>query len=143
VGGRGGNSGVNARSAEFKNSYNIEMENAADFEGHYALEKDTTKEALGYQMYVHKDVTGRSLIADTQAEIGELQRAYRHANRDGASYGMSQPAIDGMKAAIKEKIQLRQKAVTAMMSARSEYEKYSKETAVGNAKAKRRKGRWM
>lgn len=48
-----------------------------------------------------------------------------------------------MKAAIKEKIKLRQEAVNAMTSARYEYEKYSKESAVGNAKSKRRKGQWM
>ena len=143
MGGRGGSSGLSAKSPEYKNSYNIEMENAKDFEGYYALEPDTTKEALGYQMYVHKDVTGRSLIADTRAEMEELQRAYRSANRDGASYGMTQPAIDGMKAAIKEKISLHQKAIDAMTAARSEYEKYSKQSAVGNAKSKRRKGRWM
>ena len=111
MGGRGSSSGMGGRSPQYKESYDIEMENAKDFEGYYALEKGTTKEALGYQMYVHKDVTGRSLIADTRAEMEELQRAHRTANRDGKSYGMSQQAIDGMKAAIKEKIDLHQRAI--------------------------------
>lgn len=141
MGGRGGSSGMSAKSSEYKNSYNIEMENATNFRGYF--EQNTSKEVIGYQMYVYKDVTGRSLIADTRAEIEELQRAHRSANRDGASYGMTQPAIDGMKAAIKEKIKLRQEAVNAMTSARYEYEKYSKESAVGDAKSKRRKGQWM
>lgn len=94
-------------------------------------------------MYVHKDVTGRSLIADTRAEMEELQRAYKTANRDGKSYGMTQQAINGMKAAIKEKIDLHQKAIKKMEAARNEYEKYSKQSATGNQKAKRRKGKWM
>ena len=146
MGGRGSSSGIGGAAKgtpDYKNAYDIEMENAKDFEGHYALEKDTTKEALGYQMYVHKDVTGRSLIADTRAEMEELQRAYRTANRDGKSYGMTQQAIDGMKAAIKEKIDLHQRAIKKMEAARNEYEKYSKQASVGNQKSKRRKGRWM
>lgn len=61
----------------------------------------------------------------------------------GKSYGMSQASIDGMKAAIREKISLQEKAVTAMESARSEYEKYKRQAAAGNAKAKQRGGRWM
>lgn len=143
MGGRGSSSGMGGRSPQYKESYDIEMENAKDFEGYYALEKGTTKEALGYQMYVHKDVTGRSLIADTRAEMEELQRAHRTANRDGKSYGMSQQAIDGMKAAIKEKIDLHQRAIKKMEAARNEYEKYSKQASIGNQKSKRRKGKWM
>lgn len=143
MGGRGSSSGMGGRSPQYKESYDIEMENAKDFEGYYALEKGTTKEALGYQMYVHKDVTGRSLIADTRAEMEELQRAHRTANRDGKSYGMSQQAIAGMKAAIKEKIDLHQRAIKKMEAARNEYEKYSKQASIGNQKSKRRKGKWM
>lgn len=143
MGGRGSSSGMGGRSPQYKESYDIEMENAKDFEGYYALEKGTTKETLGYQMYVHKDVTGRSLIADTRAEMEELQRAHRTANRDGKSYGMSQQAIDGMKAAIKEKIDLHQRAIKKMEAARNEYEKYSKQASIGNQKSKRRKGKWM
>lgn len=146
MGGRGGTSGLsayNSNSPEYKNAYQIEMENAKDFEGYYALEKDTTRQSLGYQMYVHEDVTGRSLVSDTRKEMEELKRAYRSANRDGASYGMSQTAIEGMKTAIKEKINLHQKAIERMQSAKPEYEKYKKQAFVGSEKSKKRKGKWM
>ena len=94
-------------------------------------------------MYVHEDVTGRSLISDTRKEMEELQRAYRSANRDGASYGMSQNAIEGMKAGIKEKIILHKKAIERMQSAKLEYEKYKKQAFAGKQKSKKKKGRWM
>lgn len=143
MGGCGASGGIGVNSHEYKSAYKIEIQNAKDFEGYYAIEPETTKDALGYQMYVHKDVTGRSLIADTREEMEYLQRAYRNARIDGSSYGMTKLAIDGMKAAIKEKIKLHQKAIDAMISARAEYEKYSKQAASGNVKAKRRKGHWM
>ena len=144
MGGRGGSSGLgNRNSPEYKNAYNIEMENAKGFEASFVLEKDTTKESIGYQMYVHQDVTGNSLIADTRKEIDFLKRELRDANQNGRSYGMSQDAIDGMKQGIREKISLQEKAVKIMEGARSEYEKYKRQTAIGNEKAKRRKGRWM
>ncbi len=94
-------------------------------------------------MYVHQDVTGRSLISDTRKDIDALKRDLREANQVGKSYGMSQASIDGMKAAIKEKISMQEKAVAAMESARAEYEKYKHQAYVGNEKAKRRGGRWM
>lgn len=56
---------------------------------------------------------------------------------------MSQAAIDGMKAGIRERISLQEKAVTAMEGARSEYEKFKRQAAAGNAKSKRRGGKWM
>lgn len=146
MGGRGGAGGVSSRntsSPDYKSSYNIEMENARRFEAAFAIEDGTTKGAIGYQMYVHQDVTGRSLIADTRKDIDALKRDLREANQMGKSYGMSQASIDGMKAAIREKISLQEKAVTAMESARSEYEKYKRQAAAGNAKAKQRGGRWM
>ena len=145
MGGRGtASSNVrNAHSPDYKNSYNIEMENARSFEAAFAIEDGTTKGAIGYQMYVHQDVTGRSLIADTRKDIDALKRDLRDANQMGKSYGMSQASIDGMKAAIREKISLQEKAVTAMEGARSEYEKYKRQAASGNAKAKQRGGRWM
>lgn len=145
MGGRGtASSNVrNAHSPDYKNSYNIEMENARSFEAAFAIEDGTTRGAIGYQMYVHQDVTGRSLIADTRKDIDALKRDLREANQMGKSYGMSQASIDGMKAAIREKISLQEKAVTAMESARSEYEKYKRQAAAGNAKAKQRGGRWM
>lgn len=144
MGGRGGSSGsVASKSPEYKNAYRIEMENARNFEASFAIESGTTKETIGYQMYVHKDVTGRSLIADTQKEIEYQKRELRQANQVGKSYGMSQNAIDGMKAGMREKIGLMEKAVSAMESARAEYEKYSQQASAGNASGKRRGGRWM
>lgn len=145
MGGRGGAGGGsrNTSSNDYKSSYNIEMENARSFEAAFAIEDGTTKGAIGYQMYVHQDVTGRSLIADTRKDIDALKRDLREANQMGKSYGMSQASIDGMKAAIREKISLQEKAITAMESARSEYEKYKRQAVAGNAKAKQRGGRWM
>lgn len=147
MGGRGGNSGLTSgggsSSPEYKNAYNIEMENAKNFEAYFAIEKGVTKETIGYQMYVHQDVTGRSLIADTRKEIGFLKHELREANQVGKSYGMSQNAINGMKQGIKEKISMQEKAVKAMENSRSEYEKYKRQAITGNENAKRRKGKWM
>ena len=147
MGGRGsaGGAGVgrNANSPEYKSAYNIEMENARSFEASFAIENGTTKDAIGYQMYVHQDVTGRSLIADTRRDIDALKRDLREANQMGKSYGMSQASIDGMKAAIREKISLQEKAVAAMESSRTEYEKYKRQASAGNAKSRQRGGRWM
>lgn len=56
---------------------------------------------------------------------------------------MSQASIDGMKAAMRDKVSLQEKAITAMEGARAEYEKYKKQAGAGNARAKRRGGRWM
>lgn len=72
-----------------------------------------------------------------------MKRELREANQMGKSYGMSQAAIDGMKAGIRERISLQEKAVTAMEGARAEYEKFKRQAAAGNAKAKRRGGMWM
>lgn len=146
MGGRGASSGgsmAGSRSPEYRNAYNIEMENASNFEAHFAIESGATKEAIGYQMYVHQDVTGRSLIADTQKEITFLRGELRDASKVGASYGMTKDAIAGMKAGIKEKISMQEKAVAAMQEARAEYEKYKRQATTGNERAKRRGGRWM
>lgn len=145
MGGRGGSSGLSAasRTSDYRNAYNIEMENARNFDASFAIESGVTKDAIGYQMYVHQDVTGRSLIADTRKEIDFQKRELRQANQMGRSYGMTQDSIEGMKAGIREKIGLMEKSVAAMESARSEYEKYKKQASVGSAKAKRRGGRWM
>lgn len=146
MGGRGGAGRISSRnssSPEYKNAYNIEMENARNFDASFAIESGATKDSIGYQMYVHQDVTGRSLIADTRKDIDFLKRELRDANQVGKSYGMSQASIDGMKAGIREKISLQEKAVAAMESARSEYEKYKRQASSSNAKAKRRGGRWM
>ena len=85
MGGRGGTGGGigsrNASSPDYKNSYNIEMENARSFEAAFAIENGATKETTGYQMYVHQDVTGRSLIADTRKDIDALKRDLREAHQ--------------------------------------------------------------
>lgn len=94
-------------------------------------------------MYVHKSVTGNSLIADTQREVDFLKSEYKNATAMGKSYGMSTDAIGGMKAGIKAKIEIQEKAIKAMQGARDEYEKYSRQASAGSAKAKRRGGRWM
>lgn len=142
-GGGGGGSNRHSSSPEYKNSYKIEMENANSFEAAFAIESGASKQAIGYQMYVHKDVTGRSLIADTKKDVDFLKKELRQANQMGKSYGMSQAAIDGMKAAIRDKISLQEKAITAMEASRAEYEKFKRQASSGNAKAKRNGGKWM
>ena len=142
-GGRGGSSGMGTKSQGYKDGYNGEMENAMDFAAAYALDESATKDSVGYEMYMYKNATGRSLIGDTQSEIDELERAHRKANREGASYGIPQATIDGIKAGMKEKMRLRQEAIKVMTSARAEYEKYHKRATAGNEKAKRRNGKWM
>lgn len=119
------------------------MQSARDFEASFAIEHGATKDTIGYQMYVHQDVTGRSLIADTRRDIDSMKRELREANQMGKSYGMSQAAIEGLKAGIRERISLQEKAVTAMEGARAEYEKFKRQAAAGNAKAQRRGGKWM
>lgn len=135
--------GRQSLSDEGKEAYDLEMENATQFEAYYALENGTTKESLAYQMYVHRSVTGNSLIADTRAEMDELKRALKDADMDGESYGLSKDTILGIKAAISEKINLHEKAIEAMEGARTEYEKYTSQYRAGNAKGKRNGGKWM
>lgn len=130
-------------SPEYQEHYEVEVSSARDFEASFAIEQGATKDTIGYQMYVHQDVTGRSLIADTRRDIDAMRRELREANQMGKAYGMSQAAIDGMKAGIRECISLQEKAVTAMEGARSEYEKFKRQAAAGNAKAQRRGGKWM
>ena len=132
-----------ASTPEYKEAYRTEMENAHDFPAAFAIESNTTKATIGYQMYVHQDVTGRSLIADTRKDVDYLKKEIKQANQVGASYGMSQASIDGMKAAMRDKVSLQEKAITAMEGARAEYEKYKKQAGAGNARAKRRGGMWM
>lgn len=143
MGGRGGSGGSYSSSPEYREHYNVEMQSARDFEASFAIEHGATKDTIGYQMYVHQDVTGRSLIADTRRDIDSMKRELREANQMGKSYGMSKAAIDGMKAGIRERISLQEKAVTAMEGARAEYEKFKRQAAAGNAKAQRRGGKWM
>lgn len=148
MGGRGGSSGIgggggNPNSAEYKSAYASETSNIGDFSASFAVEPGATKDAIGYQMYVHKSVTGNSLIAETQREVDFLKSEYKSADAMGKSYGMSKDAIGGMKAGIKAKIEIQEKAINAMQGARSEYEKYSRQASIGSAKAKRRGGRWM
>lgn len=143
MGGRGGSGGSYSSSPEYREHYNVEMQSARDFEASFAIEHGATKDTIGYQMYVHQDVTGRSLIADTRRDIDSMKRELREANQMGKSYGMSKAAIDGMTAGIRERISLQEKAVTAMEGARAEYEKFKRQAAAGNAKAQRRGGKWM
>lgn len=147
MGGRGARSAssgvVGALSKEAQASYALEMSDADNFSASFLLQSGVTKDAIGYQMYVHKEVTGRSLIADTRSEVDELKRALRTADADGRSYGMSAEAIKGLKQGLRDKISLREKAIDRMTDARTAYEKYSKEATIGNNKSKRRRGKWM
>lgn len=146
MGGRGSSSSVGAggkNSADYKSAYETEMSNANDFAGSFALDSGATKSSIGYQMHAYKSATGQSLIAETNREITFLRGELREANAMGKSYGMSQNSINGMKAGIKEKIVIREKAVAKMQESRSEYERFASEARTGNAKAKRRGGRWM
>lgn len=75
--GRGASSGISSRNAstpEYKEAYRTEMENAHDFPAAFAIESNATKATIGYQMYVHQDVTGRSLIADTRKDVDYLKK---------------------------------------------------------------------
>lgn len=148
MGGRGSASGIGSgkvdrNSAEYKSSYNIEMESSGDFPAAFALDKHSTKESIAYEMRVYKEVMGKSLIAETESKITELNRAYREANAMGKSYGMTDNSIGGMKAGIKEKIQQNKKALTKMREAKSEYERQGVEDRKRAAKAKRLNGKWM
>lgn len=132
-----GGGGGKGNSAEYKQSYDIEMENAMEFESAHFLDKSMTRDSVGYEMYAYENAMGKSLVTRTREDMEELERAHRSANRDGASYGMSQQAIDGMKAALKEKINLRKQAIDIMVSARSEYEKFKKQAWAANEKQRR------
>lgn len=148
MGGRGSSGGVGgvglgSKSAEYKQHYETEISNKMDFAASFAVGSGVTKSEIGYQMYVHKDVTGRSLISDTNNEISFLKSELRNANSMGKSYGMSKDAIDGMKAGIKEKISVMESAVSAMQGARGEYERYVREAGAGNYRSRSRGGNWM
>lgn len=146
MGSRGSSSrrGVgNPSSAAYKDAYNTETSDIGNFAAYPLLDNGITNENVGYEMYVYQNVTGESLIAHTQSEINELKTAYKEAVDMGRSYGMSDDAIGGMRAGIKAKISLQEKAIAKMQNARAEYEKYKKQASVGNEKSKRRKGQWM
>jgi len=143
MGGRGASGGISSRSAEFRSHYNMEMEDAKDFASYFAIEPGATKDSTGYHMYVYQDVNGRSLIADTQRSVDFLKQEIRGADSMGRSYGMSKDAIGGMKQALKEKVELQERAISAMKEARPEYEKYMRGAAVGNERGRRSGGRWM
>ncbi len=44
MGGRGGSGGDSTRSAEYRNAYNIEIENAKNFPASFAVESGATKD---------------------------------------------------------------------------------------------------
>lgn len=143
MGGRGGSGGMTGGggSPDFQNAYNDEISNARDFPAAFAIEPDATKDMIGYQMYVHNDVTGRSLIADTQDDINFLKEEYDNADDMGRSYGMSKDSINGMKRGIQYKIDLQTKALNAMKASKELYEKYKR--APGEIRKRlRREGRW-
>ena len=143
MGGRSSSSGMTGNnSPDFQNAYNDEMSNARDFPAAFAIEPGADSDMIGYQMWVHNDVTGRSLIADTQEDINFLKEEYRDADDMGKSYGMNQDQIDGMKKGIQDKIDLQTKALNAMKASRDQYERYKK--APGEARERlRREGRWF
>lgn len=59
MGGRGGSgSSTHSVSPEYREHYNVEVQSARDFEASFAIEQGATKDTIGYQMYVHQDVTG-------------------------------------------------------------------------------------
>lgn len=141
-----GASAGGSESAEFKESYDIEMEDAKSFPAAFVLEDGMSNDVIAYQMYVHKDVSGNSLIADTQKDVDFLKSEIDNADDMGASYGMSQDAINGMKKALQEKVELRESAIKRMQECKPEYDKYVNQARVGNAKAERmRKAgkKWM
>lgn len=148
MGSRGAHSGLggkvgNPRSDAYKEEYRAEISNIDDFAARSMLDGGMTNDNIGYEMYVYQSVMGESLIAHTQSEITSLKTAYREAVEVGRSYGMTDDEIGGMRAGIKAKIDLQEKAVAKMQGARAEYEKYKKQASIGNEKAKRRKGKWM
>lgn len=54
----------------------------------------------------------------------------------GKSYGMSQASIDGMKAALREKISLQNGRLLLWKGARAEYERYKRQAAGRKCKSK-------
>lgn len=148
-----GKSGISRKaegSPDYKRAYADEVADARDFAGAFAVDPQMDKSAIGYEMYVYQDTMGRSIIAETRSEIASLREYAKEipqlAKQQNAFYKsevMSKDYVKGTVEAIKEKISIREKAVTAMEAARSEYEKYKRQAAAGNAKAKRRGGRWM
>lgn len=140
MGGRGSSSGMSggSNSPDFKEVYDNEMSNARDFPAAFAIEPGADPDMIGYQMWVHNDVTGRSLVADTQEDINFLKEEYRNADDMGRSYGMNQDQINGMKKGIQEKIDLQTKALDAMKASKEQYEKYKR--APGEARDRLRRG---
>ena len=140
MGGRG-SSGIGIKnSAEYKAAYREEIGDRS-FYGDFALNKGATKSSIAYEMGVYKDATGRSLVADLKNEIAELRRAHKENGALAASYGLSRDTTRGIADGIREKISVRMRAVSAMESARSEYEENTAKTRRRNAKNKGRK--WM
>lgn len=146
MGGRGGKSGLSggiANSKDYKEAYKTEMSFGTEFQGSQFLSKNATKDMIGYEMYVHESVTGRSLIADSKKELAIEKRNHKEIDALGKSYGMSKESIAGMKKGSEEKIKMREKAIKKMETSRGEYEKYKGEALLGNERAKRRKGRYL
>ncbi len=145
MGGRGASSSIKS-SAEYKNAYNDEVNRGKRFEGDYALENYMTKEAMAYEMRVHKEVKGTSLIADLNKEVTNLKKNLRENNAVGKSYGLNEAIIKGIGDGIKVNIQRRERAIQNLMGAKAEYEKEVKQEQSRQRKAQRmrEKGiKWM
>lgn len=112
-----------------------------EFEADFALNLD--KDSIGYNMYVYKDMTGNSLIADTEKELNFLKNELKKSYDVGKAYNMSDDEIGGMQQALQEKINDRQKAINTMKSAKTEYEKYTRQAGIGNYKANKLRGNWL
>ena len=141
--------GGNPNSADYKNAYADEMSNAKEFAAAFAL--TASQSVIGWELHAYQSGTGgRNLIADTRSEIKSLKESIKEVDTTAAFvnsfYGkgtMSKDTIAGTKAATREKIALREKAIEKMTASRSEYEKYKREAQIGNAKAKKRGGKYM
>lgn len=112
-----------------------------EFEADFALNLD--KDSIGYNMYVYKDMTGNSLIADTEKELNFLKNELKESYDVGKAYNMSDNEIGGMQQALQEKINDRQKAINTMKYAKTEYEKYTRQAGIGNYKANKLRGNWL
>lgn len=145
MGGRGASSSL-IGSTSYKEAYNEEVNRGKQFHGDFALENYMTKEAMAYEMKVHKDVRGTSLIADLNKEVASLKKDLKENKAVGKSYGLDDATIKGIGDGIKVNIKRREQAIRNLMSARAEYDEAVRQDKkrAERAKMMRSKGiRWM
>lgn len=145
MGGRGASSSLTG-SANYKEAYNEEVNRGKRFNGDFALESYMTKEAMAYEMKVHKDVHGTSLIADLSKEVASLKKDLKENKEVGKSYGLDDATIKGIGDGIKVNIRRREQAIKTLMGTKAEYQEAVKQDNARQKRAQRmrEKGiKWM